>query len=441
MIKLLGLSTALLITGCTMEGIVYDENGNPIVNATLLASDGEISQEVYTNELGEYSIDEFGVGAEVFMVASKEGYYTQSKHVIVAIDVSSSPDFMIKNDSYAPPVEYITGRLLDSNGNVTEGYAQAIKDTDTNPTRDYFYKNPNYISEYGNKPYDFFPIGTLNIGDFSGELKDEGEKVAIRYYFSASDKNFYSFDRTYKIRDYLDINDSTIMLIGDISAKVGSLKVCAKNLDGSDFFNNSYDDNSSAGISFDNRFNTFPTKLIKKDNGEFEYNLFNDNKMHTLTVRDKLGNTDTIEFLANSDEIDLRSSCVQAKEKVTQDIEVKIDIDSEYSVDQVKIIYLGDQDEDDIYIFEDVNLVDAKFSINKSGHYMLRLIDNNSTSSISNQIGFAFSEESIKFNLNANGKSNSIEAFAKFVPEIGTVSYSSSRFELYQGEIVFDREN
>jgi len=99
----------------SVTGTVVDENGNALPNALVNCVQPQIDPFAYTNENGEYRIDNIPAGNWI-VSAFHYGYLTQSKDTVIGEDQVVTVNLQVQ--SYVPPdvtTVHFTGRILDGN--------------------------------------------------------------------------------------------------------------------------------------------------------------------------------------------------------------------------------------------------------------------------------------------------------------------------------------
>ncbi len=79
--KSMFLAIMLLLSGCSIDGTISDENSTAIKNAKVVATFNGQTQEVLSDDKGYYSINDVEMGDTVALHVSKAGYVSQNANV------------------------------------------------------------------------------------------------------------------------------------------------------------------------------------------------------------------------------------------------------------------------------------------------------------------------------------------------------------------------
>ena len=407
-IKTFLLALLLIFTGCSIEGNITNKEGKALANAKVIATyEGNLTQETQSDKFGTYTIDGISSGTDVKISVSKEGYFEQSKNISAGNDTVYL-DFELESNGEVviPVIEKIVGRFVNDKGEAVKGHVDVVDGYGfTSSTGDF------QLRKYTNADVLFNPSDT----------------VTLRFRFSIGSLNQVHYERTYVVNDFLDVNNSSYMNIGDIVVKQGSVKGCAKNLVGLNFGTlvYSYAEDSQSGISFDDYFNETPKHIYNDDKGMFEFPFYIDNKEHVLVLRDSLGNTNSMTFLADKSEVDLRDSCLRVKFKKKSLIKFTATVDSNESIGSVRIIPLYDEE-------VSIEAKNGEFSLKSSGQYLIEFTATTEMTAIERaNLGRIHLQYTLDF------KDKKIKGSTYFtLPNANNHLFYSSRFGVYQGNLV-----
>jgi len=412
-IKSILLALMLIFTGCSLDGTITNENGEAIYNAKVTATYAtDLTKEIQSDENGNYHF-EFDSATVVSVNVSKTGYSSQSKSVEIASN-GSDLDFMLTSNGEEKPFEItaIKGKIVDTNANPLKGNVK-IKGNKYSKT----------VSESG--------IIYLTKSNTEEVFFDYDKPVTLEFTLYTSSKNSITFDKTYEASKFLDVNDSSVMNIGDVVVEVGKVKGCAKTLLNTRFGLFKYSNkNDGSGISLDNRFNSNPKEILDADDGLFEFDIYKDNKEHTLTLTDAYGNTKTSTFMADSDLIDLSDECIRVEIEKRSDIDIMLTIDSEHTISGASI---KNEDDEDIKAYTHTSPTSGSFTLDRNGVYAVTLTSNkpyvedpeDTWAFFSDHINYTISYDDIDKNASTILTAPSEEGFLTFYAFVG----------IYQGEV------
>jgi len=324
MYKSLLLALMLLFTGCSIEGTITNKDGKPISNANIIASYNGETQEAKSDTDGHYLIEDLDEGSEVTLSVSKTNFIAQSKSVTV--DKETAPvNFTLEDGKIE--IESIIGEVVDGDGNALKAIVSIFEDSVNRDFSEGFFTitNEDNLEKWVDisKPLKLSISYTIgNTGTTTTRIFDPSNYLEQNLPSDISDTHNYPYH----------LNLGTIVIEDSI------VKACATNIDGTPFGKGIFDDGSEyvGGVANTILSDTYQ-KVYDDDNGEFEISVQKDGRKHHVLVVDKDGNTNMMEFIADTKEIDLRESCIQVMPLVEKENNITLITDPKYSIESLEI--------------------------------------------------------------------------------------------------------
>ena len=356
-IPLLFIAITFIFTGCSLDGTITDESGNPIADAKVVATSQNITQEVVTDKEGHYIVSDLTYDNNVSLIVSKTGFKTESKTFLYAsnsnvIDFSLTPENNVE-------IRTIKGYFSFDNLDERRGYKISLNPKEVSPKLYLFAfvdTTDSRVEIQGDDSNETGFTFTINLT----KTLDLSKKFTLKF-DGAYEENPYLTHDTYT-KDFIPTeyitDNSDVLDLGKISLEYISVKGCAQELDGSIFAKGKVDDGSAGrkftpSINLDDLYGFKGHAIFDKDKGEFEFKVVKSDSPHTLTLFDADRNTKTIEFTTNNGDLDLRDSCIQVEKDST---DTKLEILTNDAL--VKVLYSNYK------IAEELNQTKSANSIN-----------------------------------------------------------------------------
>lgn len=120
LIKLLMLASLLILTGCSVDGTVANEEGSALSDAQVIAVYNGGTKSTKTDANGKYTFSNLGKSGEVSVTVSKEGYESNTKSSSLS-GSGITLNFMLKSDAPNIVVGTVSGMIKDVSGVPLEG--------------------------------------------------------------------------------------------------------------------------------------------------------------------------------------------------------------------------------------------------------------------------------------------------------------------------------
>jgi len=120
LIKLLMLASLLILTGCSVDGTVTDEEGSALADAQVTAVYSGGSTSTTTDANGKYVLSNLGSSGDVTVTVAKEGYESSTKSTALS-GSKVTLDFILKSDTPAVVTGTVLGMIKDVSGVALEG--------------------------------------------------------------------------------------------------------------------------------------------------------------------------------------------------------------------------------------------------------------------------------------------------------------------------------